>query len=72
MVRIWYSFRFQKIWKFQTKNQIERKFPGKMFQELGIPQEVDLFFWNYGNSQISDKTDKSSNKALHYCKIDDV
>ena len=36
--------------KFRDENQMERKLPGKKFENLLVPQEVVLFSENYVNS----------------------
>ena len=40
----------RKFRKFRDESQMEWKFPGKIFENLGIPHEVVLFFGIYANS----------------------
>ena len=40
----------QKFQKFRDENKMEWKFPGKNFENVGIPHEVVLFFVVYANS----------------------
>ena len=39
--------------KFRDGSQIEQKFPGKNFENLGVSHEVVLLFGIYANSQFS-------------------
>ena len=43
----------RKFRKLRDESQMERKFPGKKIENLGIPHEVVLFFGIYANSQFS-------------------
>jgi len=43
----------RKFWKFRDENQWNGNFQENMFENLGVPHVVVLFFGNYANSQFS-------------------
>ena len=49
--------------KFRDESQRERKFPGKIFENLGIPHEVVLFSGKLCKSLNISKANKSSGES---------